>query len=38
MQTATVQITRNGKPALPNSAINFDEKLKSGGLDLRADD
>jgi radical SAM/Cys-rich protein len=36
MQTATVQITRNGKPALPNSAINFDEKLKSGGLDLRA--
>lgn len=34
MQTATVQITRNGKPALPNSPINFDEKLKSSGFDL----
>lgn len=31
-----VQITRNGKPALPNSRIGFDEKLKSSGLDLFA--
>ncbi|HSK70061.1 MAG TPA: arsenosugar biosynthesis radical SAM (seleno)protein ArsS, partial [Pyrinomonadaceae bacterium] len=29
-----VQITRNGKPALPNSPIGFDEKLKSSGLEL----
>ena len=34
MQTATVQITRNGKPALPNSPIGFDEKLKSSGFKL----
>jgi radical SAM/Cys-rich protein len=34
MQTATVQITRNGKPALPNSPINFDEKLNLNGLEL----
>lgn len=29
-----VQITRNGKPALPDSSINFDERLKSSGLEL----
>ena len=29
-----VQITRNGKPALPNSPINFGEKLKSSDLQL----
>jgi radical SAM/Cys-rich protein len=34
MQTA-VQITRNGKPALPDSPIGFDEKLN--GLELRAE-
>ena len=34
MQTE-VQITRNGKPALPHSLISFQEKLS--GLDLRAD-
>jgi len=33
MQTA-VQIIRNGKPALPDSPIGFDEKLN--GLELRA--
>jgi len=30
----TVQITRNGKPALPNSPVGFDEKL--GGAELRS--
>ncbi len=35
MQTATVQITRNGKPALPNSPIAFEEKF--GGTELRSD-
>ena len=34
MQTA-VQITRNGKPALPNSPVSFDEKL--GDVDLFAE-
>ena len=34
MQTA-VQITRNGKPALPNSPVGFDEKL--GDVDLFAE-
>jgi radical SAM/Cys-rich protein len=33
MQTA-VQLTRNGKPALPDSSIGFDEKL--GGVELRS--
>ncbi len=33
---ATIQITRNGKPALPRSPISFDEKLKSHNLELRA--
>ena len=33
MQTA-VQITRRGKPAVPNSPVSFDEKL--GGAELRA--
>ena len=33
MQTA-VQITRNGKSALPNSPISFAEKLKSTNLNL----
>jgi len=33
MQTA-VQITRNGKPALPNSPVSFEEKL--GGAELRS--
>ncbi len=33
MQTA-VQITRNGKPALANSPVSFDEKL--GGAELRS--
>jgi radical SAM/Cys-rich protein len=32
----TVQITRNGKPTLPNTPINFDEKLFSHNLDLRS--
>jgi len=32
----TVQITRNGKSALPNTPINFDEKLFSHNLDLRS--
>ena len=31
---ATVQITRNGKPALPKSSISFDEKL--GNSELRS--
>jgi radical SAM/Cys-rich protein len=30
----TVQITRNGKPALPDSSIGFDEKLNLSGLEL----
>ena len=34
MQTTIVQITRNGKPALPYSPISFDEKVKSGNLEL----
>jgi len=29
-----VQITRGGKPAIPNSSISFDEKL--GGAELRS--
>ena len=32
--TSTVQITRNGKPALPKSSISFDEKL--GNSELRS--
>ncbi len=36
MQTATVQIRRNGKPALPNSPVSFGEKLGASGLDLRS--
>ncbi len=36
MQTATIQIRRNGKPALPNSPVNFDEKLNAHGFDLRS--
>jgi radical SAM/Cys-rich protein len=31
-----VQITRSGKPALPISPINFEEKLKTGRLELRS--
>ncbi len=38
MQTATVQITRNGKPALPHSPIGFGEKLRACGLELRSTD
>ena len=34
--TATVQIRRNGKSALPNSPVNFGEKLGASGLDLRS--
>ncbi len=34
--TATVQIRRNGKPALPNSLVSFDEKLAVHGLGLRS--
>ena len=34
--TATVQIRRNGKSALPNSLVNFGEKLGANGLDLRS--
>lgn len=30
----TVQITRNGKPALPDSSVSFGEKLRSSGLEL----
>lgn len=37
MQTA-VQITRNGKSALPNSPINFEEKLLSHNLYLRSNE
>lgn len=33
-QTTTIQITRNGKPALPNSSVSFEEKL--GGEPLRS--
>lgn len=36
MTTATIQIRRNGKPALPNSPVNFGEKLGANGLDLRS--
>ena len=36
--TATVQITRHGKPALPDSPISFGEKLNAHGLDLRSID
>jgi radical SAM/Cys-rich protein len=32
----TVRISRGGKPAIPNSTIAFDEKLKASGLELRA--
>ena len=38
MQTAIIQITRNGKPALPFASINFDEKLSSYNLDLLSND
>lgn len=34
MTNTAVQITRNGKPALPNSPLSFDEKL--GSAELRA--
>ncbi|MCY7348163.1 MAG: arsenosugar biosynthesis radical SAM protein ArsS [Pyrinomonadaceae bacterium] len=34
--TAAIQITRNGKPALPHSPIDFYEKLKSHNLELRS--
>ncbi len=36
--TATVQITRNGKPALPNAPVGFAEKLAAHNLDLRSTD
>ena len=36
MTNTAIQITRNGKPALPNSTIKFDEKLNSIGLKLRS--
>lgn len=32
MTKTAVQITRNGKPALPNSSISFEEKLVDGKL------
>ncbi|MGI8788677.1 MAG: arsenosugar biosynthesis radical SAM (seleno)protein ArsS [Pyrinomonadaceae bacterium] len=38
MQTAIVQITRKGKPALPNSPVGFAEKLATHNLDLRSTD
>lgn len=34
MTSIAIQITRNGRPALPNSSISFDKKLKSGNLEL----
>jgi radical SAM/Cys-rich protein len=34
--TTTVQITRNGKPALPRSPLAFDEKLRAFDLRLSA--
>src|SRR5687768_13399993 len=34
MIISAIQITRNGKPAVPNSPVAFDEKLKSSGLEL----
>lgn len=34
MINSAVQITRNGKSALPDSSISFDEKVKLGGLEL----
>jgi len=37
MQQPTVQITRNGKPALPNSPVSFAEKLTAQGLNLRSE-
>ena len=36
--TATVQITRHGKPALPHSPIGFDKRLDAHGLKLRSTD
>jgi len=38
MQTAIVQITRGGKPALPNSPINFAEKLNGAELSSKTVD
>ena len=37
MTTTTVQIIRNGKPALPKSPVGFEEKLKSSNLELISD-
>src|SRR5688572_6929133 len=34
MTISAIQITRNGKPVLPSAPIDFDEKLKSIGLEL----
>ncbi|HXG86278.1 MAG TPA: arsenosugar biosynthesis radical SAM (seleno)protein ArsS, partial [Pyrinomonadaceae bacterium] len=36
MQQLTVQITRNGKPELPDSPVSFAEKLSAQGLNLRS--
>lgn len=36
MQAVQIQIRRDGKSALPNSKVNFDEKLTSIGVNLRA--
>src|SRR5215213_10196816 len=36
MTNTAVQITRRGKPALPDSAVAFSEKLDRSGLELRA--
>jgi radical SAM/Cys-rich protein len=37
MTVAKIQITRNGKPALPDSPVGFDEKLKTYGLELNSE-
>lgn len=34
MTISAIQITRNGKPALPDSPVGFDEKLEAHGLEL----
>lgn len=36
MEQATVQITRKGKPALPDLPVSFAEKLAAHGFDLRS--
>lgn len=37
MKSLAFQITRNGKPALPDSPVSFAEKLTAQGLNLRSE-